>query len=286
MTLLRLFLVAAATCSLQLPVHAQAPGSVERGRYLVEGVMACGNCHGARGPQGQPLGRSLSGGMFFDEGPIQAYASNITPDARTGIGEWTDAQLARAIREGIRPDGTLVGPPMPIEFYRLMSDSDLADVVAYLRAQPPVSNEVPKSRYAMPLPPSYGPPVGKVDKPSPSDKVRYGKYLADVGHCMECHTPRGADGHLVKAGWGAGGQAFKGPWGTSVSRNLTAHETGLKNWTDAQIAAAIRTGKDRQGQAYKPPMAFAHYRSINDEDMAALIAYLRSLPGQPTAGLR
>lgn len=167
-----------------------------------------------------------------------------------------------------------------------MSDTDLADVVAYLRAQPAVSNEVPKSRYSMPLPPSEAPPVGRIEKPKPSDTLRYGKYLADVGHCMECHTPRGGDGQLVKAGWGAGGQVFKGPWGTSVSRNLTSHETGLKHWTDAQIAAAVRTDKDRQGRPYKPPMAFGHYRSINDEDMAALIAYLRSLPGQPAAGSR
>ena len=92
----------AATASVAL---AQKPTPLERGKYLMEGVVACGNCHFARGPQGQPLAdKGLSGGMLFDEPPFKAYASNITPDADTGIGKWTDAQLAKAIREGVRPE--------------------------------------------------------------------------------------------------------------------------------------------------------------------------------------
>lgn len=288
MKLPRLLLLCGAFVLLETSAWAQGvPGSVERGRYLVEGVLACGNCHMQRGPQGQPLAdRGLSGGMFFDEGPMQAHASNITPDPETGVGRWTDAQLAKAIREGLRPDGSLIGPPMPIAFYRKISDADLADVIAYLRAQPPVKNTVAKSKYAMPLPAAYGPPVGQVSKPSPADKLRYGQYLADIGHCMDCHTPRGKDGMLAQGAMGSGGQVFKGPFGSSVSRNLTAHETGLKGWTDAQVETAVRTGKDRNGQPYKPPMAFAHYARINQADMAALIAYIRTLPPLPMGAAR
>jgi mono/diheme cytochrome c family protein len=285
MKVLQSLLACAALLVWQAPAWPQAAGSVDRGRYLMDGVLACGNCHFPRGPQGQPLAdRGLSGGMLFDEGPIKAYASNITPDAATGIGKWTDAQLAKAIREGIRPDGSLIGPPMPVEFYRHLSDADLADVIAWLRAQPAVNNAVPKSTYAMPLPPSYGPPVGRVAKPAKTDKIRYGKYLADIGHCMECHTPRAPTGALVTASWGAGGQVFNGPWGASVARNLTSHEAGLKGWTDAQIETAIRTGVSRNGQPLKPPMAFQHYKNISAEDMAALVAYLRTLPAKPTGG--
>ena len=76
--------------------------------------------------------------MVFDEPPFKAYAPNITPDRDTGIGKWTDAQLVKAIREGVRPDKSLIGPPMPIEFYRHLSDADLAAIIAYLRAQPAV----------------------------------------------------------------------------------------------------------------------------------------------------
>jgi mono/diheme cytochrome c family protein len=251
---------------------------VERGRYLAEGILACGNCHVQRGPQGQPLAdKGLSGGMPFREPGFQAHAPNITPDPETGIGRWTDAQLAKAIREGIRPDNTVIGPPMPIAFYRGISDADLRDVVAYLRAQPPVKNVVARSTYAFPLPPAYGPPVVSVAETPRTNKVAYGKYLADIGHCMDCHTPRAQDGQLVQAAWGSGGQIFKGPWGESLSRNLTAHATGLKGWSDAQVESAIRTGKDRSGQPYKPPMAFDYYRNVSAEDMGMLIGYLRTL---------
>jgi mono/diheme cytochrome c family protein len=277
----RHWLAGLALATVAAGAQAQAPGSVERGRYLVEGVLACGNCHVQRGPQGQPLmDRGLSGGMPFIEPGMQARASNITPDPETGIGRWSDAELARAIREGLRPDQTLIGPPMPIPFYRSLSDADLGDVVAYLRAQPPVKNVVARSQYSFSLPPAYGPPVAGVVAPPRGDRIAYGRYLAEVGHCMDCHTPRNEQGRLVQAGWGAGGQVFKGPWGTSVSRNLTPHATGLQGWSDAQVETAIRHGKDRNGQPLKPPMAFDFYRNISAEDMGALIAYLRTLPAK------
>ena len=266
---------------------AQKSAQLERGKYLMEGVVACGNCHFARGDKGQPLlEKGLSGGMLFDEPPFKAYAANITPDKDTGIGKWTDAQLAKAIREGVRPDKSLIGPPMPIEFYRHLSDADLAAIIAYLRAQPAVKNAVPKSTYNMPLPPSYGPAVKDVKAPATSNKVKYGEYLANIGHCMECHTPRNAKGMLLHDKLGAGGMVFKGPWGESVSRNLTPHATGLKDWSDAQIAKAIREDLDRSGQHYKPPMGYDFYKTINDADMSALIAYLRSLKPQVFAGAK
>ena len=264
---------------------AQQSAQLERGKYLMAGVVACGNCHFARGDKGQPLfEKGLSGGMLFDEPPFKAYAANITPDKDTGIGKWTDAQLAKAIREGVRPDKSLIGPPMPIEFYRHLSDADLAAIIAYLRAQPAVKNEVPKSSYNMPLPPSYGPAIKAVKAPAMNNKVKYGEYLANIAHCMDCHTPRNDKGMLLHDKFGAGGMVFKGPWGESVSRNLTQHVTGLKDWSDAQIAKAIREGVDRSGQHYKPPMGYDFYKTINDADMDALIAYLRALKPQVFAG--
>lgn len=258
---------------------AQKSALVARGKYLAEGIVACGNCHTPRDAKGQLLrDKALAGGLLLDIAPFKAYPANITPDAETGIGKWTDAQLAKAIREGVRPDKSLIGPPMPIEYYRHLADDDLAAIIAYLRAQPAVKNTVPRSTYRIPLPPNYGPPVGKVKAPSPRDKLKYGKYLADIGHCMECHTPRNEKGELMVAQLGAGGQAIEGPWGTTVSRNLTP--TGLKDWTDAQIARAIRDGVDRNGQPYRPPMAYTFYKNINDADMSALIVYLRSLKPQ------
>jgi mono/diheme cytochrome c family protein len=255
-----------------------------RGRYLVEGIAACGNCHSARDAKGQVIPqRGMSGGMVFDTPGFRAVAPNITPDPETGIGKWTDAQLGKAIREGVRPDGTIIGPPMPIEFLRVMSDDDLAAVVAYLRAQAPVRNAAAKSQYKIKLPPSYGPALGKVANPPRGDNVKYGAYLVSVGHCLDCHTPM-VKGQLEMTKAGAGGRTFDGPWGQSLARNITPHETGLKSWTDEQIMRAVRDGLSKDGSRLRPPMAFDSYRNVSTADMRSVVAYLRTLKPLPFGG--
>ncbi len=260
---------------------AAAETPVERGRYLVETIAGCGNCHTPRGPGGTfAAGKELAGGfVVLDIKEFRAVASNITPDKETGIGNWTDAQIAKAIREGIRPDGSLIGPPMPFELYRKISDSDLMAMVAYLRTVKPVSNKAEKSVYRIPLPPAYGPPVTSVPDVPRTDKVKYGEYLAGpVGHCMECHTPMDEKGHRIWSRIGQGGDKFEGPWGVSVSRNLTPHpEDGLGKWSDAEIKRAITQGISKDGAKLFPPMGFSFYAKVKDEDLDAIVAYLRSL---------
>lgn len=255
---------------------AVAETLLERGTYLMKSIVACGNCHTA--PGGPFADKELSGGLEWDEEPFTTYATNITQDKETGIGGWTDVEIMLAIREGKRPNGgRIIGPPMPIQFYRNFSDNDLKAIVAYLRQVKPVKREMPEAVYRMPLPASYGPRVESVPDVPRSDKVRYGKYLADIGHCMECHTPM-EKGHLNMAMIGAGGRTFEGPWGESVSANLTPDkETGLGEWTDEQIKTAIATGVRADGTKLRPPMAFAYYENIKDEDLDAIVAYLRSL---------
>src|SRR5690606_22627714 len=97
---------------------------VERGRELMNGIVACGNCHTPQGPDGPVPGMELAGGGPIKDEPFTAYAPNLTPDPETGLGRWTDAQIATAIREGVRPDGSVIGPPMPIHFYRHIADED------------------------------------------------------------------------------------------------------------------------------------------------------------------
>lgn len=267
-----------------MTVWAQDDAQMVRGAYLAEGVVACANCHIARGDKGQPLfDQGLSGGMLFEDAAFKAYAPNITPDPETGIGKWTDAQLAKAIREGIRPDGSLIGPPMPISFYRKLSDADLAALITYLKAQPPVHHVVEKSVYHFPLPPSYGAPVADVKTPDTTDVLKYGEYLANIGHCMDCHTPRNDKGMLLMDHLGAGGQVLRGPAGDVVTPNLTPDPSGLKTWSDAQIEQAIREGISKDGTHLQPIMAFDWYKNISSPDMSALIAYLRSLKPQQFA---
>ena len=131
--------------------QVQAETLLERGTYLMKGIVACGNCHTAKG--GPMAQHELAGGFQMKEGPIDAVTPNLTPDKETGIGNWTDAQLMVAIRDGKRPDGSLIGPPMPYDMYRGLSDRDTKAIIAYLRNLKPVKNATRKSVYKMPLPP-------------------------------------------------------------------------------------------------------------------------------------
>ena len=266
--------------------NAAAETLLERGSYLMHGIVACGNCHTPQGPAGPVAGMELAGGLTFEDVPFTAHAPNITPDKETGIGSWSDAEIVTAIREGRRPDGSIIGPPMPIGLYRGISDRDAAAIVAYLRQVAPVRNAVPRSEYRMPLPPSYGPPVGSVAEVPRDEPTSYGAYLAGpAGHCIECHSPRMADGHPDWSRTGAGGGPIPGPWGVAVPPNITPHpEDGIGAWSDAEIVRAITTGVGRDGQPLSPPMAFDYYRNVSAEDLAAIVAYLRGLKPLPDAG--
>lgn len=272
---MRMLLLAAVLMSVAVPSVAETP--YERGKYLMESVVACGNCHTPRGRQGPAVDRELSGGAAFKEPFGIAVASNLTPDPGTGLGRWTDEQIVTAIREGRRPDGSIIGPPMPIGLYRGMSDADVRAIVAYLRAVKPVVNAVPRSMYTVPLPPDYGPPLGSVTAPPRSDTLAYGAYLAGpLGHCIECHSTPDARGIPDVVGKpGGGGMEFSGPWGVVRAPALTP--SALGNWTDAQIRTAVKTGVRPDGRRLGPPMGYAYYNRMRDEDLDAIVAYLRSL---------
>jgi len=259
---------------------ALAETPLERGRQLMHGIVACGNCHTPMGPNGPLPGQELAGGTLFDETPFTAVAPNITPDIETGIGRWTDAQIVTAIREGRRPDGTLIGPPMPIGLYRGISDGDAAAIVAYLRSVPAVKNATKKSVYRMPLPPAYGPPVGPVAEVPRVDKLAYGRYLAGpLGHCLECHSTPGPQGAPdLDKGLGGGGMSFNGPWGTSVATNITPK--GIGSYSDDALKKVITTGVRPDGSRLRPPMGTGFYANLNAAELGALVAYLRSLPAR------
>jgi len=278
----RAALVVASLICFATAALGQDDTPVERGRYLVQSIAGCGNCHTPQGVEGPLVGLTLAGGLVIEEpGQFVAIASNITPDMETGIGAWTDEQIARAIREGIRPDGSVIGPPMPFGLYRQISDSDLAAMVAYLRAVEPIRNAVPASRYDVPLPPAWGPPVEHVPDVPRDDPVVYGAYLAGpVGHCIECHTPMLEGGmRAYENKLGAGGAEFHGPWGVSYSVNITSDaENGLGRYSDAEVVAMITRGTRPDGSLMKPPMGYPYYAKMTADDLAAVIAYLRALP--------
>ncbi len=259
---------------------AFAEPSLDRGEYLVRGPAGCGNCHTPQGPNGPDMANELGGFMVEKSDLFEAWAPNITPGGR--VAEWSDAELAKAIREGIRPDGTVIGPPMPIGLYRGLSDDDLMSMVMFLRTVAASDNVVPASTYNIPLPPAYGPPIDSVAAVPEGVTVEYGAYLAGpVAHCLECHTPMGPQGPMLDTHMGAGGFAFHGPWGVSVSANLTSSEDGLAGYTDDQIRTMITQGVRPDGSRMLPPMGYGYYANTKPEDIDAIILFLRQLPPLP-----
>lgn len=261
---------------------ARAETLVERGGYLVNAVMACDLCHTPRGPSGLVMEKRFSGGpQTWDEPTFKVKGSNITPDPETGIGKWTDAQLKGALTDGIRPDGTPIAPIMPFAFYKVMPPRDLDAVVAYMRTIPAVRNEVPTPSYKAQMP-TISIPGG--DKPLTKSALRRplkrGFYLTTIAHCMECHTHDANGLHDFKRNLGKGGYVFKGPWGSAVTPNITAHKTaGIGAWTDADIKRALTQGVRRDGTPFHPPMARANYFSrMTKRDLDDLTLYVRSLP--------
>jgi mono/diheme cytochrome c family protein len=275
MNLQSIFVCIGIAALLSAPALAQTP--LERGAYLVKTIGACGNCHTPKGPGGVPVAdKEMAGGFKFDEPPFTAYASNITPDPETGIGKWTDQQIIDAIRVGKRPDGSTIGPPMPVELYREIAEDDVKAMVVYLRSLKPIVNRVEKSVYRIALPPSYGPVTTAQTMPR-TEKVAYGAYLTGpVGHCTECHSTPNARGQAdLHNMLGGGGRTFKGPWGEVVASNITP--TNLKNWSDEAIKKAITDGDRPNGIKIKGPMAIGFYKGISEADLDAMVAYIRTL---------
>jgi mono/diheme cytochrome c family protein len=222
-----------------------------------------------------------AGGRVFGNTGLRAVTPNITPDLETGIGGWTEAQFADAMRNGRRPDGTLIGPPMPVDAYRGISDRDLSAIWAYLRGVPPVRNSV-TGRSVFPREPTRFAPVASVPEPPMQDPVRRGEYLAvALLHCMDCHSPRIAMDRADPARIGAGGRVFQTPSGPLPARNITSHpEAGIGDWSDGEIWRAIAEAKGRDGRRLYLTMASRaeHWSRLTTRDRADLIAYLRALP--------
>jgi hypothetical protein len=223
----------------------------------------------------------FAGMMVENNENFTAIAPNITPAGR--VGDWSDLELAKAIREGLRPDGTIIGPPMPMGLYRGISDDDLMSMVLYLRQIPAVENDPGESVYNIPLPPAYGPPIETVAAISPGITVEYGAYLAGpIAHCIECHTTFGPQGPMFETHLGAGGFSFHGPWGTSVGSNITP--TGIGDYSDAELSVIIQKGQRPDGSPMMPPMPYPYLAKMTGEDLAAILLYLRALPPLPDGG--
>jgi mono/diheme cytochrome c family protein len=260
------------------------PARLERGRYLVENLVGCLDCHSERDRakhQAPLLSGALGAGAVL---PIMGFRGriappNITPDRETGVGGWTDDQLARAIREGIGHNGQALFYLMPYQSYSHLSDEDLASVVVYLRSLKPIHHVVPPTQ--IPFPIDYlirsapQPITGPVPPPDLSTAARRGEYLVTIGGCDPCHTPR-KKGKAVPGLEFGGGTSFKGPWGEVASTNITSDATGMSYYDETLFVQAMRAGYVK-ARELKSIMPWWSYGGLTDADLKAIFAFLRTL---------
>ena len=298
--------IAVAALALRRP--AQRPPSTERiegtparlarGAYLVEHVADCLTCHSdLRADRfGIPLkpGTAGQGGLPFGKEfavPGVVCAQNITPDPEHGLGAWTDGEVLRALREGVDRNGVALFPMMQYKAYRVFSDEDAKSIVAYLRTLAPVKHAVPVRRLDFPvnllvkLEPK--PLDGPVTAPDPkTDRLGYGRYLAIVGGCHECHTPHDGKGQLLPGRDYAGGWEMKGPWGRNVTANLTPHpDAYLGKATKAEFIGRFKSFESLTGDNAPPApkgrntvMPWLPLSGVTEDDLGMLYDFLKTLP--------
>ena len=257
-----------------------------RGKYLLtSGQPPCIMCHSPleSTPDGNIIiapGQEFAGRSFDVEGVPFAIAPNLTPDPETGIGTWTDDQIARAIREGISHDGRTLFPIMPYENFHDMSDEDLASVVVYLRSLPPVKHQLAKTAVPFPLNRlinNLPQPLTASVSPDLSTQLKRGAYIAKMSVCSDCHSTRDAQGNHPPGMEFAGGTAMPVAGRKTVyTANLTPAVNGIPYYTEDLFIETLRTGKVRS-RTLDAMMPWRLYRNMTDQDLKDLFAYLKSL---------
>jgi mono/diheme cytochrome c family protein len=273
------------TGALADPALAAAAPDYEQvygGRY--QAILGdCIGCHTT------PSGKPFAGGAPLQTpfGPL--VAPNITPDAETGIGAWTEEDFRRAVKQGMAPGGKRLYPAMPYPNYARMSDADVANIWAYMQTVEPVRRAVRANLLHFPFNIRtlmagwnwlYFKPAEFRPDPAKSAAWNRGAYIVEgPGHCGACHTPKGLFGADTSAS--LGGASLEG-W---FAPNITADASrGVGGWSVADVAAYLKTGHNSHSMA-SGPMAEAIEDStskIADADLTAVAVYLKDAPATAT----
>jgi mono/diheme cytochrome c family protein len=259
---------------------------LERGRYLV----AAGNCVSCHT---RPGGAAFAGGLSFGTPFGHIYSSNITPDPSTGIGQWTAAELRRAMHEGIGRGGHHLFPAFPYTSFTKVSDEDIDAIYTYLRSIPPVRYTPPANSFLFQLRWGMGvwnwlffkPGRFQAD-PKQSAEWNRGAYLVNgLGHCDACHTPRNQFMAEIESEADAGGSLSDRVADDIVRRwsavNLTSTRTGLAAWSLDELTHYLKTGFAVTRAGTFGPMNDVIVNSLmnlSNEDVHAIATYLKSLP--------
>lgn len=271
------------------------PHRIARGRYLVHNVAICLDCHSERTlAYGLPIKPGSEGvrGFIWDrqsDFPGVLAAANLTPDAETGLGKWTDGEIMRAIREGVDRDGKALFPIMPYGHYRSMSDEDARSIVAYLRSMKPQRYERPLKKLDVPLnfvekfiPQPLAAEVPAVD---PNDRLAYGKYLATIAACSECHTPKNDKKEPIPGMEFAGGFEMHTPTFRVVAANITPHPSTYVGRATREefigrfkaFAAVNATNAPQAEKGRNTLMPWIAYAGMTESDLGAIYDYLKTV---------
>lgn len=262
--------------------------AVTRGAYIFD-AADCVGCH----TDVKNNGKRLAGGRALATPFGTFYSPNITTDKEYGIGQWGLADFQRALRDGISPDSSFYFPVFPYPAFSGMSDQDIADLWAYLRTVEPVAQ--PRKPHDIGAPFGWrflqigwralffrrGPLAPDPDKDAVWNR---GNYLANaVVHCAECHTPRNALGGLEQALAYSGNP--QGPDNLKVPNITPDPQTGIGNWSRAEIAELLKSGQtpgfSDVGSAMREVVKGT--AKLTEADRAAIAVYVKSLPPIVTA---
>ncbi len=265
---------------------------IERGKYLANHVSVCMDCHSKRnwnlfsGPLME--GTLGEGGEVFNQKygfPGSFYSKNITP---FGIGNWTDAEVLRAIATGVSKNGKALFPIMPHPHFGQMDKNDLESIIVYLRTLKPIDNLVPESKADFPMNliiNTIPAPAHYSKIPSKNNVIAYGSYLFNAASCTECHTKQ-EKGKPIEGMELAGGFEFPLVTGGFVrSSNITPDkETGIGNWTETEFVNRFKMYAD---SSYAPNkvskgsfntiMPWTMYAGMKEQDLKAIYAYLKTV---------
>lgn len=254
---------------------------IARGKHLVISAAHCINCHSTQNADSLlSLGQEpvLTGGVKFDLPVGDIFSRNITPDKETGIGRYSDAEIARALRYGVHPNGTVVFDFMP---FHNTSDEDLTSIISYLRAQKPVKNKVPDNRLnvvgnmvkAFMVKP-VGPEGEVPAKVNPDTSAEYGRYLAlSVAECNGCHTKRDMTGKFVGEPF-AGGGAFNENGKILIPPNLTTDSSSrIYGWSQQDFIKRFRIGKVIPYSV----MPWNSFKRMSDDELKAIYSFLKTV---------
>ena len=262
--------------------------SIERGRVLAA-LGNCVTCHTG------PSGVAWAGGHRLETPFGTIVSPNLTPDEDTGIGTWSYAAFARAMREGVGRDGRHLYPALPYTAFRTVTEPDMQALYAFLMSQTPVT--APREANGLRFPFNVRPLLAGWNAlflrgapfqadPAQSDAWNRGAYLVNgLGHCGACHTPRNAlgaeKGRAALAGVGA--RDAPGEWETPA---LNGRTHAPLPWTEDDLYDYLRTGFSPHHGPAAGPMAsvVTQLQNVGDADVRSMAVYLASLSPAPTAG--